>query len=159
MKNIIKILALALFVLGASIARAHDKSVAINDAQKAFLSQYETLRAALAADDLSAAKKAAETIASNAPAATLAKEGETQHAAAYIDAAKKLASADSLDAARDAFKVISKRAVHLASSQKGYYHAHCPMVPNEEGNWVQTTKKISNPYLGKKMPTCGSIED
>lgn len=60
--------------------------------------------------------------------------------------------------AREVFKSFSKRAVHVAEGKPGYYLAHCPMVPNDEGNWVQVTKRISNPYMGKAMATCGSIE-
>jgi hypothetical protein len=130
----------------AATAAAHDAKSPMTEINKGFLSQYETVRAALAADDLAAAKKAAAAMTDSQPAATL-------------DAAKALANSDSLSSARDAFKVLSKRAVHLADSQAGYYHAHCPMVPNKEGDWVQTTKTISNPYMGKKMPKCGSIED
>ena len=151
-------LVLTLLALGASVAYAHDKSAPLTDAQKLFLGQYESVRVALAADDLAAAKKAAQAIVASAPAEAPAKEGEAKHTGGYMDAAKTLSTAGSLESARDAFKTVSKRAVHFAGSQKGFYHAHCPMVPNEEGDWVQTTKKISNPYMGKAMATCGSIE-
>jgi hypothetical protein len=127
----------------ASFAHAQEKRAALSDEQKTFLSQYEAVRAGLAADDLTATKKAAAAVT-----AVLA-----------TDSAKKIASADSITAAREAFKALSKQAVTTAAGQSGYYHAHCPMVPNDEGNWVQTSKKISNPYFGKSMATCGSIEN
>jgi len=155
----LRYLVFALFALGAAVAQAHDKNAPLTDAQKLFLNQYESVRAALAADDLAAAKKAAQTIVASASPEAPAKEGEAKHEGGYIAAAKSLSTADSLESARDAFKTVSKRAVHLAGNQKGFYHAHCPMVPNEEGDWVQTTKKISNPYMGKKMATCGTIEE
>jgi hypothetical protein len=129
----------------ASTAFAQDAKSEMTESNKGFLAQYEAVRAALAADDLAGAKKVAAEITQSQPAATL-------------DAAKALANADSLNSARDAFKILSKQAVHLAKNQTGYYHAYCPMVPNKEGDWVQTTKTISNPYMGKKMPKCGSIE-
>ncbi len=127
----------------ASLAHAEEKRAALSDEQKTFLAQYEAVRAGLAADDLAATKKAAGAITSG-PAS---------------DSAKKVAAAESIAAARDAFKALSKQAVTTAAGQPGYYHAHCPMVPNDEGNWVQTSKKISNPYFGKSMATCGSIEN
>lgn len=128
----------------ASLVHAEEKRAALSADQKAFLERYEAVRAGLAADDLGAAKKASAAIAA-APGAT-------------ADAAKKISDAESIDAAREAFKALSKQAVSVAEGQPGYYHAHCPMVPKEEGDWVQTSKKISNPYFGKSMPRCGSIE-
>jgi hypothetical protein len=26
-------------------------------------------------------------------------------------------------------------------------------------NWLSETKEIANPYLGKSMPTCGSVKE
>lgn len=124
-------------------ARAAEKAPLTSE-QKAFLDHYGAIHLALAADNLGAAKSAAAAI--------------TKGSAADVAAAKKIASAESIDAARDAFKPLSKSAVALAAGQPGFFHAHCPMVPNQEGDWVQTTKKISNPYFGKAMLTCGSIE-
>ena len=142
------------------VVQAHDKNTSLNDEQKTFLAQYESVRAALATDDLPAAKKAAASIT------TGSKSGEQMQAtpdqaakqAAFAETMKKLTAADSLKTARDAFKQLSKRAVHFAEGKPGYYVAHCPMVENNEGDWVQTTKKISNPYLGTEMPTCGTIK-
>ena len=133
------------FALLASLVHAEEKRPALSPEQKTFLTRYEAIRAGLAADDLAATKKAA--------AATTAPSAPT------TDAAKKIASAESLAAAREAFKPLSKEAVALAAGQPGYYHAHCPMVPRNEGDWVQTSKKINNPYFGKSMLTCGSIEN
>jgi hypothetical protein len=132
----------SLVALFATFAHAEDKPVAPSD-QRTFLSQYESVRAALASDDLSAAKQAATTIT----------------AASNSTNAKTLAAAETLPAAREAFKGLSQEALKASAGQPGYYHAHCPMVPNDEGDWVQTSKKISNPYFGKKMATCGSIEN
>lgn len=145
---------IGLFALLGLTAQAHDKNAPLTDAQKSFLSQYEVVRAALASDDLAAAKKAA-TVVEKDLAVVAKKDAKAQ---AGADAAKKLAAADSLKTAREAFKALSKRAVHLADSQKGYYIANCPMVEDGEGAWVQTTKNINNPYLGKAMLTCGSIK-
>lgn len=135
----------SLLAVFASFAHAQEKRPALSAEQKSFLTHYEAIRAGLAADDLEATKKAATAAAvPSSPA---------------VDAAKKIAAADSLESAREAFKPLSKAAVALAAGQPGYHHAHCPMVPRNEGDWVQTAKKISNPYFGKSMATCGSIEN
>lgn len=155
MKTIRILIALALTALFGAAARAHDKAAPLDAGQKAFLGQYEKVRAALAADDLAAAKSAAAPLAKDL--AEVAKEQTKAQSAA--DAAKKLTSATSLAEARESFKGVSKRAVHYAQGQKGYYVANCPMVEGGEGDWVQTSTKISNPYFGKSMLTCGSIKE
>lgn len=134
----------AFFALLASLVRADEKRPTLTAEQKTFLAQYESIRAALAADDLAVTRKAAAALTAPSAPAT--------------DAAGKIATAESLAAAREAFKPLSKEAVALAAGQPGYYHAHCPMVPKEEGDWVQISKKINNPYFGKSMLTCGSLE-
>lgn len=155
MKTIRLLSVLALTSLLALTAQAHDTKAPLNEKQIEYLADYEVLRAALAADDLAAAQKAGATISAHAGPI----ENAEKHSIKKIEAANKLTKAASLADAREAFKVLSKSAAHLASGKKGYYLAHCPMVPNEEGNWVQTSTKISNPYMGKSMLTCGSIEE
>jgi len=155
MKSIRILTVLVLSALSGAVARAHDKSAELDAGQKAFLAQYEKVRVALAADDLTAAKSAAAPLAKDL--AEVAKEQTKAQSAA--DAAKKLTAATSLAEARGAFKAVSKRAVHYAQGQKGYYVANCPMVEGGEGDWVQTSTKISNPYFGKSMLTCGSIKE
>ncbi len=99
---------------------------------KSFLAGYEHVRAALAADDLTAAKKAAP------------EAGDA-----------KLADAASLAAARQEFADLSAKAVPLAKGQPGYFIVYCPMAKKD---WVQTSKSISNPYEGKEMLSCGIVK-
>ena len=113
----------------------HAQASELTDAQMQLLSGYEIVRAALAVDNLGAAKTAAERLL-DAPAAVL------------------LVKADSLDSARAAFKKLSDQVVPLARGHAGYYVAHCSMANSD---WVQTSTEINNPYLGVKMPTCGTI--
>lgn len=160
MKIIRILLVFGLTALLGSAARAHDKNAPLNDEQKTFLTQYESVRAALAADDLAATKKAAAALTTESktpPAEPLTPE-QKERQAAFTSTVKKIASADSLATARDAFKQLSKRAVHFAEGKPGYFVAHCSMVENNEGDWVQVTKSVSNPYFGKSMLTCGSIK-
>jgi hypothetical protein len=143
MKNC-RFLLCSFLAMFAPFAHAQEKRATLSPDQKTFLERYEAVRAGLAADDLGAARKASAGIIAGPDGAA--------------EAAKKISAADSIEAAREAFKALSKQAVSVADGQPGYYHAHCPMVPKQEGDWVQTSKKISNPYFGKAMATCGSIE-
>lgn len=160
MKSIRILQAIGLFALLGLTVRAHDKNAPLNDEQKAFLSQYESVRAALAADDLAATRKAAAAVTTEsktAPTEPLTPE-QKERQASFVASVNKIASADSLETARAAFKVLSKRAIHYAAGKDGYYLANCPMVPGGEGDWIQISANISNPYYGKSMLTCGSIK-
>ncbi|MBI2814461.1 MAG: DUF3347 domain-containing protein [Opitutae bacterium] len=155
MKFIHLLRALGFSALLASAAQAHDKNAPLDNDQKLFLAQYELVRAALAADDLAAARKAAAVVAAMP---VIHHENGADAPPGYVLDARKLATTQSLQEAREVFKSFSKRAVHVAQGKPGYYVAHCPMVPEDKGDWVQTTRAISNPYLGRAMATCGSIE-
>ncbi len=113
----------------------------LSDEQTKFLNQYESIHSALAADDFTAVKKAAQGMTS------LNEEQKM--------AARKIAASDSIKSAREAFKPLSAEAVKVVSHESGYFVMACPMVEN--GKWIQTTNKVSNPYLGGAMPTCGSV--
>ena len=40
------------------------------------------------------------------------------------------------------------------------YHDYCPMAFNDQGaNWLSNLPEIRNPYIPKKMITCGEIKD
>jgi hypothetical protein len=40
------------------------------------------------------------------------------------------------------------------------YNDYCAMYNNAKGaTWLSETKEIKNPYLGKKMPTCGEVKE
>ena len=123
------LLTLALFA--ASVGRAAE----LSEADKEFLARYEKIRAGLAADNLPEAKKAA---------LEMGEEGAP------------FARTDSLILARREFEILSERAIKLAHGQPGFYVANCPMVKKD---WVQTSTKISNPYEGVSMLTCGSIKE
>lgn len=134
--NLLRLLAAAPV---ASLSFSAQAATPLTAEHQTFLSQYEAVRAALASDDLEAAKKAAASLSD--------------------DTAKAIASADSLKSAREAFKSLSKEALKIAKGQPGYFHAHCPMVPGKQGDWVQTNQTINNPYFGKSMLKCGEIRN
>lgn len=146
-------------LLGPS-AWAQDKNTPLDSGQKAFLAHYETVRSARAADDLQAAKQAAAMMITEPqngrelPATV----GQPAQPAAFTEPVNRLAQVDSLQTARAACKLLSKRAIHLAGGKLGHCVAHSPLVENNEGDWVQTTGEISNPYPGSEMPTCRSIK-
>ena len=121
------------------------------------MSQYENIRAALAADDLRGSQRAATKLitALKPTDATTAPTAGTP-VSPMLEPAEAIANAPALDRARAAFKTMSVEAMHLTNGVKGYYVINCPMTPN--GDWVQTDDKVSNPYLGKIMHDCGVVK-
>lgn len=111
-------------------------------AQNAELDEYVAVSAALAQDNLDSAKTAAGKLA--------------QEKGALSAPASQVAEAASLDAARESFRTLSAAAEKLASDQPGYYVFRCPMAG---ADWVQKSKDVQNPYMGKQMSSCGSIKD
>jgi hypothetical protein len=64
---------------------------------------------------------------------------------------------------REHFDMLSKDIYQLVKTLGGggkLYYDHCPMYNDGKGaDWLSETKEISNPYLGKSMPTCGSVKE
>jgi len=139
MKKFSLLLSLAVAVLGlANVSNAATSNLVLDD--------YVVVAEALSKDDLAAAKKAASTLSEAATTAKLT---------SLADHATEIATSDSLDAAREHFKLASGEAEKLLAGQDGYYLFTCPMVKAE---WVQKTKEVQNPYMGKEMPGCGSLK-
>ncbi len=113
---------------------APSRAAELSNADKQFLANYEKVHAALVADDLTAAKKAA---------------GDLGESGAVV------AKSETLEGARAGFSTLSDQAVKAAGDQSGYYVLHCPMLKKD---WVQTSKQVANPYGGKEMLTCGAVK-
>ena len=87
----------------------------------------------------------------------------------YMDVAESLKehaehiAASKIDHQREHFVMMSKDVYDLVKgfgADQALYVDHCPMADNNKGaNWLSDTKEItSNPYMGKKMPKCGTVE-
>lgn len=135
---------LAIFLV---LAAAAGPSQGPTQEQLSLFPKYEKISSALAQDDLAQAKSAAQALAVTAVRA---------HNIKLADSAGLLAKADDLTRAREIFKTVSSEAVALAQHAKGYFIVTCPMA---DADWVQSTKEVSNPYLGQAMLTCGSIKE
>jgi hypothetical protein len=132
--NEMKPLRITAVLICAAFGSAMVQAAPLSETDKQFLSRYERIRSALAADNLAAAKTAA---------GDLGEEGAT------------LTKSNSLKEARTVFEKLSDKATRLAAGQSGYYVVNCPMLKK---GWVQTNDKIANPYYGKEMATCGEIK-
>lgn len=131
--------ALLLFVVaGGHAAEAHGV--------ESLVAPYEKIHVALVAEDVEAAKQAA---------AALAKSARAAETAPLEKSAGLLADSKDLAEARERFKTVSKDLMALVQDEKGYYLVSCPMA---HAVWIQTDRAVKNPYLGKEMLSCGSLQ-
>lgn len=148
-----------------------EASPAMRSALATLSQNYFPVWRALAADDLPAARSAAEAM----EAATHAWHGQsgTDSAKAYFEemlarlskSAGSLAGAGDIDTARVQFELLSNtlieavRAVGLPADQLVYL-AFCPMAfEGRRADWLQDDKPLLNPYFGSAMLRCGEFEE
>ncbi|MDQ6756860.1 MAG: DUF3347 domain-containing protein, partial [Bacteroidota bacterium] len=84
------------------------------------------------------------------------------------DDAKEMAehigdNANKIDHQREHFDMLSTDMYDLVKTfgaGQTLYKDFCPMYNNNKGAiWLSEVKDIKNPYLGKKMPTCGNMKE
>jgi len=117
------------------------------------------------------------TEAANAAKSVMTALGKIDHAALpqdqmklYMDVAddlKEMAehiseSDGKIDHQREHFVMMSQDVYDLVKgfgTNQPLYIDHCPMANDNKGaDWMSEKKEISNPYMGKKMPTCGTVQ-
>ena len=73
------------------------------------------------------------------------------------------ANGGNIEHQREHFVMLSKDIYDLVKafgSEQTLYKDFCPMANDGKGaTWLSEIKEIKNPYLGKKMPTCGSVKE
>lgn len=118
------------------------------------LTHYFSLQDALAKDNLENAKLASKKLV-----ISLGEESD------ITPAAKQIQTAKTLQVARSQFENISQAMetlVHQHGTPQGMtiVKVHCPMVNHNKGaSWLQNHNGILNPYFGKAMLHCGTMED
>lgn len=64
---------------------------------------------------------------------------------------------------REHFTMMSEDVYELVKAfgaGRTVYHDHCPMANDGKGAmWISEVSEIKNPYMGKEMPTCGTVEE
>jgi hypothetical protein len=154
-------------VKGSGAAITDEK---VNGSMKEMVGQYLQMKNALANDDgkeaASAGKAFVESMGrmdKNSLTAEKKKKWDN-----LSDDAKEMAehisnNADKLEHQREHFDMLSKDMYDMVKTfgaGQTLYNDYCPMYNNNIGaTWLSETKEIKNPYLGKSMPTCGSVKE
>ncbi len=151
----------ALGLLSAPIFAADDKEPAAQGQIDAIVKSYLVVQKSLAADKSEGVSDALAKIHTAATALSESSDGKLKDQAKSI-AGHSDAKVKDLKSARAAFKPLSADVIALvqlmpqsAEIAPELYDVNCPMA---KANWLQTPKDITNPYMGKEMLDCGSIE-
>ncbi|MBD5780613.1 DUF3347 domain-containing protein [Pelagicoccus sp. NFK12] len=123
------------------------------------LDPYFAAQAALASDDLAAAKNAAKSMLKTGEEKGCSLE-EGACCATELTAATQITEASDIKAARKAFKSWSDTLIAKLDeeglAEGSAIKMYCPMAFNNMGGaWLQSSKDLRNPYYGSMMLTCG----
>ena len=144
------------------VAAIADKARPAQAQVDAVVKSYLAVETLLAADKIDGVQGELKTL--HGAAAALVEKAADEKLKREATAVAKAAEAAPKDLkdARAAFKAISAAVIRLADltppsadAAPALYEATCPMAKAE---WLQTSKQISNPYMGKAMPDCGTIK-
>ncbi len=138
---------------------------------KEIIANYLQLKNALANDndkDAATAGKAIVATLANADMKSLSQE----QMKSYMDISGDLKenaehvgeNAGKIEHQREHFLMLSKDIADLVKTfgngGQTLYKDFCPMANDGKGaTWISEVKEIKNPYLGSKMPTCGSVKE
>lgn len=150
MKMTVMLAAAALLTVSGACAA---ENAALTGPVKGVYSHYLEIQSSLAKDSMAG-------IAGNAAAITKAVQNDASVMPAAIGVqAENLAKAPDLKAARAAFKPLSDSLIQYLSdhhAKSAYVEVYCPMA---KASWLQSNKKVSNPYMGQDMSDCGEIRN
>lgn len=130
---------------------------------RAAFAAYEQVRASLASDSLEGLDARATSIRAALDAARQGASNLRPELTAALpegaSAAHALGEARDAEAARKAFGELSRRLVALGTVDPrlvaGLSLFECPMTEGRQ-KWFQPAREPANPYMGERMPTCGS---
>ena len=154
----------------SSAMSSNNRDESVDGSMREMVTQYLQIKNALANDN---GKDAAA--AGNAFAESMEKMGKTTLSTEkkkawdkVSDDAKEMAehigkNGDKLEHQREHFDMLSNDMYDMVKTfgaGQPLYKDFCPMYNNKKGAiWLSETKEIKNPYLGKSMPTCGSVKE
>jgi hypothetical protein len=146
---------------GMDMAQQENGVTAVNTAgEPAFVVAYMDIKNALVNDNYEQVKQAASQFQKSLADSKL---NEEQHSQLKNNAAQ-LADAQDIEAQRKAFAQLSQQLYQAVKASdvtdRTLYWQHCPMAMGGEGaNWLSYEEQVRNPFMGQKMPGCGTVKE
>ncbi len=137
------------------------------------VNRYLDMKNALVTDDATKAAAAAATMTQAIADVNMKLLTDNDHHMEWMNSSKmlkmqlkKMAGLDEIESQRLVFSKISEdlintiKALGVDMGGKKLYIEFCPMANNTAGAfWLSLEKKISNPYFGSAMLTCGEVRE
>tara|TARA_R110002049_G_scaffold191337_1_gene360273 strand:+ start:31859 stop:32674 length:816 start_codon:yes stop_codon:yes gene_type:complete len=143
------------YKLHACATHCFFKENKIEEDTDAIVAGYMNIENALADDNPELAKEATINLLNNETALNETHMKKTL---------EELSKSSDLDDQRRRFATLSKELYTIFKETglngKTLYWNHCPMAMEGIGaNWLSLSEEINNPYMGQKMPGCGSVKE
>ena len=148
-----------------------EKSVSVAFPVKEIIAGYLQLKNALAKDNTNDAATGGNAVVASLATVDI-KSLSKEQMKSYMDIADDMkehaehvgANAGKIEHQREHFEMLSKDMADLVKTfgngGQTLYRDFCPMANDGKGAiWISEVKEIKNPYLGSKMPNCGSIKE
>ena len=141
---------------GMDMTQQESEVVAVDtEGEPAFLVDYIEIKNALVNDNFEEVKQAAMDLQSSL---------ESEYSEELNSSLLQLTEAEDIEAQRQAFAQLSQQLYEVVQnkelSNKTLYWQHCPMALGGQGaNWLSYEEQVRNPFMGQKMPGCGSVAE
>lgn len=144
---------------GMDMPQHENSEMAVNmEDEPAFLVDYINIKDAMVNDNFEQVKQETKDLQNSLEAAELNEDKRAE----LNEVLRQLGEAEDIEAQRQAFAQLSQELYELVQkenlTEKALYWQHCPMALNGEGaNWLSYEEQVSNPFMGQRMPGCGSV--
>ena len=142
--------------------KGNDKAVGEVDieGEPEFVINYMDIKNALVNDNYEQVKQAASDMQKSLEDRELSQEQRNQ----LKESAGQLAEAQDIKAQRKQFAQLSQQLYQVVQNSditdKALYLQHCPMALGGQGaNWLSYEEQVRNPFMGQRMPGCGSVQE
>ena len=130
------------------------------EGEPAFLVDYMEIKNAMVNDNYDQAKQSASEMQNSLEDSGLSQEQRNQ----LKEIVSQLTEAQDIKAQRQAFNQLSQQLYQVVQNtdvnDKALYLQHCPMAMGGQGaNWLSYDEQVRNPYMGQRMPGCGSVKE
>ncbi|MEX2336027.1 MAG: DUF3347 domain-containing protein [Fulvivirga sp.] len=137
-----------------------NKAAAVNtEGEPAFLVNYMDIKNALVDDNYEQVKQAASDMQKSLKDSELGKKQRNQ----LKESVSILTDAQDIKAQRKQFAQLSQQLYQVVKNgdvtDNTLYWQHCPMALGEGANWLSYNEQVRNPFMGHRMPGCGSVEE